>query len=75
MPPLYTYHWPGLYSQQLMTDYHSPWRFPAIKPYADENLPEPVVPASYEPERLVVPTTSTAKRESIGDKMRRIYGQ
>lgn len=36
VPPLYTYHWPGMYSMQRMTDYHSPWRFPAIKPYEDE---------------------------------------
>lgn len=38
VPPLYTYHWPGMFSQQLMTDYHSPWRFPPIKPYTDEQL-------------------------------------
>ena len=37
VPPLFTYFWPGLYSQQLMTDYHSPWRFPPIKPYEDED--------------------------------------
>lgn len=36
VPPLYTYHWPGMYSQRLMTDYHSPWRFPPIRPYVDE---------------------------------------
>ena len=36
VPPLYTYHWPGMYSAQLMTDYHSPWRFPPLKPYTDE---------------------------------------
>ncbi|MDX1944979.1 MAG: hypothetical protein SFU86_06200 [Pirellulaceae bacterium] len=36
VPPLYTYHWPGMYSAQLMTDYHSPWRFPPLKPYSDE---------------------------------------
>jgi hypothetical protein len=36
VPPLYTYHWPGMYSQQLMTDYQSPWRFPPLKPYTDE---------------------------------------
>ncbi|MBX9791939.1 MAG: hypothetical protein K2Y37_23700 [Pirellulales bacterium] len=36
VPPLYTYHWPGLYSAELMTDYHSPWRFPPLKPYTDE---------------------------------------
>src|SRR5262245_618393 len=28
VPPLYTYHWPGMWQAQLMTDYHSPWRFP-----------------------------------------------
>ena len=36
VPPLYTYHWPGMYSQQLMTNYQSPWRFPPITPYKDE---------------------------------------
>jgi hypothetical protein len=39
VPPLYTYHWPGMYSAQLMTDYHSPWRFPPLKPYTDEVPP------------------------------------
>jgi hypothetical protein len=36
VPPLYTYHWPGMHSAQLMTDYHSPYRFPPLKPYVDE---------------------------------------
>ena len=36
VPPLSTYHWPGMYSIQLMTDYQSPWRFPPLKPYTDE---------------------------------------
>src|SRR5262245_25502808 len=40
VPPLYTYHWPGMYQQNLMTDYHSPWRFPPLKPYVDEVPPE-----------------------------------
>lgn len=31
VPPQYTYHWPGLYSQQLMTAYNSPYRYPALK--------------------------------------------
>jgi hypothetical protein len=39
VPPLYTYHWPGMWQQVLMTDYHSPWRFPPLKPYADEAVP------------------------------------
>ena len=37
VPPLSTYHWPGMFSHQLMTDYHSPWRFPPLKPYTDED--------------------------------------
>ena len=45
VPPQYTYFWPGsVYSQNLMTDYHSPWRFPPLKPYTEERLePSPVV--------------------------------
>jgi len=39
VPPLYTYHWPGMWQAQLMTDYHSPWRFPPLKPYVDEVPP------------------------------------
>lgn len=35
-PPQYTYHWPGMYSQQTMTEYASPFRFPPLK------LPEEV---------------------------------
>ena len=36
VPPLYTYHWPGMYQQHLMTNYASPWRFPPIKAYEDD---------------------------------------
>ncbi|MBX7073702.1 MAG: hypothetical protein K1X71_11200 [Pirellulales bacterium] len=43
VPPLYTYHWPGMYSQELMTDYHYPWRFLPLKPYTDE-FPRPGEP-------------------------------
>lgn len=50
VPPQYTYHWPGLYSQRLMTDYHSPWRFPPIKPYSDEPAAEPVNVEPAKPE-------------------------
>ena len=38
VPPQYTYHWPGLYAQQSMTEYTSPWRFPGLKPYEDESV-------------------------------------
>jgi hypothetical protein len=45
VPPLYTYHWPGMYKQVRMTDYHSPWRFPPLKRYKEEPLPTIDVPA------------------------------
>jgi len=32
VPPQYTYHWPGMYSQRCMTGYVSPYRFPPLKP-------------------------------------------
>jgi hypothetical protein len=38
VPPLYTYHWPGMFKAQRMTDYHSPWRFPPLRPYTEETL-------------------------------------
>jgi hypothetical protein len=54
VPPLSTYHWIGLYSHQLMTDYHSPWRFPPITPYVDE--PElPTDPQVSRPQGLTAP--------------------
>jgi len=31
VPPQYTYHWPGMYSQPTMTQYVSPYRFPPLK--------------------------------------------
>jgi hypothetical protein len=40
VPPLYTYHWPGMWSAQQMTGYQSPWRFPPLKPYVDEVAPQ-----------------------------------
>ena len=55
VPPLYTYHWPGLYSAELMTDYHSPWRFPPLKPYTDE-LPS-AGEGPPQPLTMVVPTS------------------
>jgi hypothetical protein len=36
VPPQYTYHWPGMYSQRTMTEYNSPWRFPALEIPAEE---------------------------------------
>lgn len=81
VPPLYTYHWPGLYAQRLMTDYHSPWRFPAISPYADEepgdelsSTPTQVRQVSHTPS----PHQRAAKSwpggvEPVSAKMQRFY--
>jgi hypothetical protein len=52
VPPLSTYHWPGMWSHQLMTDYHSPWRFPAIKAYVDEALPVEMGSEDFAPQRI-----------------------
>jgi len=56
VPPLYTYHWPGMYKQQLMTDYRSPWRFPPLKPYVDE-LPLPMAEVIESEDGLFVPVS------------------
>jgi hypothetical protein len=62
VPPLYTYHWPGMYSAQLMTDYHSPWRFPPLKPYTDEVAPE--LQSSLRSVRRVQPASASSEVRS-----------
>lgn len=32
VPPQYTYHWPGMYSQRCVSEYRSPWRVPPGMP-------------------------------------------
>src|SRR5208282_6331339 len=32
VPSQYSYSWPGIYSQQRMTQYISPWRYPDLNP-------------------------------------------
>jgi len=36
VPPQYTYHWPGMYSQPCVTAYASPWRFPSLMMYQSQ---------------------------------------
>ncbi|MCG8587509.1 MAG: hypothetical protein MI757_22610 [Pirellulales bacterium] len=73
VPPLSTYHWPGMYSIQLMTDYHSPWRFPPLRPYTDE-------PPYNGDGRQVSHTDRETKRithrgvEPLSAKLNRLYG-
>lgn len=83
VPPLYTYHWPGMFSQQLMTDYHSPWRFPAIRPYKDEkpfqaNLErDELRQASHvsSPGATTPSTRVAGEPEPLSAKLRRYYAE
>jgi hypothetical protein len=78
VPPLYTYHWPGLYSAQLMTDYHSPWRFPPLKPYVDEVPPVEMgqrsSPSYLRPvsAQQTVPARAAGEMESMSSKLLRL---
>lgn len=89
VPPLYTYHWPGMYSQELMTNYHSPWRFPPLRPYEDEPAPAQIEPqAGVMPDYLPVshrttgslsssrpnPSSRRHGHESYSAKIKRFYG-
>jgi len=68
VPPLYSYHWPGLYAHRLMTDYHSPHRFPPLKPYTDE-APVPAAagpePAGSQPQPREINEPATFNRSAI----------
>ncbi len=81
VPPLYTYHWPGLYSHRLMTDYHSPWRFPGLRPYKDEkpfqaaSTPNSTQPASHAAPLPVTERTYRDGVETLSSKMRRYYAR
>ena len=84
VPPLSSYHWPGMYQHQLMTDYHSPWRFPPLKPYTDEKLLKEDSSATFEeplnvyrPVSNVVDTPRHSRRggdiERMSQKVERLY--
>lgn len=76
VPPLYTYHWPGMFSAVRMTDYHSPWRFPPIKPYTEEPTYQRVS-ASVDDGYVSVNGTTTAvapagRVESVSSRLGRL---
>lgn len=78
VPPLYTYHWPGMYSQELMTNYHSPWRFPPLRPYKDEpapveNEPQAGLSPGYLPGHPG-PGSRSRGYEPLSAKIERLYG-
>jgi hypothetical protein len=47
VPSQYTYHWAGIYSQQTMTQYVSPYRNPGLNPIPEAWLNEKADPTSY----------------------------
>lgn len=75
VPPLYTYHWPGMYKAERMTDYHSPWRFPPIKPFIDEVPPAPagvmneLAPSELQPISALIPLTTVDSRPGEPESM------
>jgi hypothetical protein len=84
VPPLYTYHWPGMYKAERMTDYHSPWRFPPLRPYVDDAVvPVPAgmsnlgAPGDLRPISALMPITGPAvtvgQPESLSDKLLRSF--
>lgn len=81
VPPLYTYHWPGLYSHRLMTDYHSPWRYPGIRPYPGDEQPgdelserrESVRQVSQSAPRQIRDNTWERGSEPVSAKIERLY--
>ncbi|MBN2477246.1 MAG: hypothetical protein JXB62_21745 [Pirellulales bacterium] len=74
VPPQYTYHWPGIYSQQSMTEYTSPWRFPALKTYHDELAQQDA--AASKLVRLPSPPRGEefSPSASTSDKIKRWFG-
>jgi hypothetical protein len=73
VPSLYTYHWPGMYSAERMTDYHSPWRFPPLRPYTDEASPVVLGKKSalrrIQPASAIVGATRPSRPASFSDRL------
>lgn len=74
VPPQYTYHWPGLYAQQTMTEYNSPWRFPGLRLYeGDSTQLEQGAGKLARRERLPA-VTSAGDSEPASLKIKRRFG-
>lgn len=88
VPPLYTYHWPGMYSLKSIPAYNSPYRYPPLELPAEETLgaaPEegdasllsPIrmrnVSRSFEAE-LTDDSRQSDRPEKVSQKLRRVYG-
>ena len=87
VPPQYTYHWPGMYSQKYIAEYSSPYRFPPLK-LPKSRLVEsgrttaapviqgtPAVLSTVGPVGLVpLPARSAERPEPMSEKIKRKYG-
>jgi hypothetical protein len=75
VPPQYTYHWPGMYSQQTMTEYYSPWRFPPLNLPKNELVdPEVDAPEAPSTSTAIAPEEPASEQESVSEKIKRRYG-
>lgn len=72
VPPLYTYHWPGLYSQKSMIEPWKPYRYP---PLAAPSWDEPAPAAAVHGPTLRQTSTHTAlvpTREPLSSRFQRL---
>ena len=87
VPPRYTYHWPGMYSQQYMTEYASPYRFPPLElpkfvPQEDGKITvKPVIQGTstgltaVNPDKLApLPTLLSARPKPMSVRIKQEYG-
>jgi hypothetical protein len=85
VPPLYTYHWPGMYSQKTITQYNSPYRFPPLQLPSETGLEGPISAAPDEGDSSFLGpiriksvsktggSSRDARPERISQKLRRVY--
>lgn len=62
VPPRFTYHWPGMYAQQTMTGYWSPYRYPSLKMPPWMHRPDNAAAGGWVP--VPQPTTQPANSPS-----------
>ena len=86
VPPQYTYHWPGMYSQRFVTDYTSPYRFPPLEipkfipQEKSETTEAPMVQSTSTglmsvPATLATPPAKSSSRPTpMSARIKRMYG-
>jgi hypothetical protein len=67
VPPQYTYHWPGMYAQQTMTEHNSPYRFPPLNPPGDAFGPPSDGPDTDQAPGPVAPPETTPLPDDLPD--------